>query len=110
MNVWLRVRVIETWYKTGRRVDAAEDGRAPDRRWVFPTRAGARAFLPAPSRYRFGRRIRVIETWCTVGRRIGAAGDGRAPDRRWVFPTRCGSAGILARTQPVKVRATGLRD
>jgi len=29
VNVWLRVRVIETWCKIARHVDAAEDGRAP---------------------------------------------------------------------------------
>jgi len=57
----------------------------------------------------FGRRICVIETGRTIGRRVDAAGDGRAPGAV-VFSNACRSAGILARTQPVYVRAPDLRD
>ncbi len=122
----------------------------------FPSRAGARAFLPAPSRCMFGGPICGIETGRRVGRHVDAAEDGRAPDRRCllhrvqerghscpppagvcsvarsaelkqvvgsvvtlmrprtaalptvgVFSTACRSAGILARPQPVYVRWPG---
>jgi len=57
----------------------------------------------------FGRRVYVIETGLPIGRWVDAAGDGRAPGAI-AFSTACRSAGILARTQPVYVRASGLRD
>ena len=57
-----------------------------------------------------GWRVCVIETGRKIGHRVDAAEDGRAPDRRWVFQRVCRSAGVLARTQPVHVRSSDLRD
>ncbi|HOK77209.1 MAG TPA: hypothetical protein PLW35_05735, partial [Verrucomicrobiota bacterium] len=57
---------------------------------------GARAFLPAPSRSKFGRRVCVIEARPRSVIGLNAAEDGRAPDRRWVFPTRAGARAFLA--------------
>jgi len=74
-----RLCVNETGRKIGHRVDAAGDGRAPDRRWFFERAAGARRFFAAPSRSKIGRRICVNETGRKIGRRVDAAGDGRAP-------------------------------
>ena len=63
-----------------------------------------------PSRSTSGRRICMIETGRRVGRHVDAAEDGRAPDRRCFLERVGGSAGILARPQPVNVRAAHLRD
>ena len=51
----------------------------------------------------------MIQAGRRVGRHVDAAEDGRAPGAV-AFSSACRSAGILARPQPVYVRASGLRD
>ncbi len=80
--------------KIGCRVDAAGDGRAPSAVVASNASIGARAFLPAHDRSRFGRRVWVIEAGRRIGCRVDAAETAALPR---AVPGRADACGVEQR-------------